>query len=55
MTHPEAARLIWQVLIAAADQRQILTYELISQKIDHKLPAVGLTTSLDLIAAHCVE
>lgn len=55
MTFEEAAPLVWQVLIAAADQRQILNYDLISEKLDRKLLGRGLGKPLDLIARYCVE
>ena len=53
MTFEEAARLVWQVLIAAADQRQVLNYEIISQKLDGKILARALGTPLELIADYC--
>lgn len=53
MTFEEAAPLVWQVLISAADQRQVLTYEIISQKLDGKILARALGAPLDLVADYC--
>lgn len=55
MTFEEAAPLVWQILIAAADQRQILNYDHIAGKLDRKLPARALGKPLDLIALYCAE
>ncbi len=53
MTRVERALQIWQVLIAAAQFRQILTYEIVSEKIYGKKGAGTLAQDLGVIMRYC--
>jgi hypothetical protein len=53
MTRVQRALQIWQVLIAAAHNRQILTYELVSELIYGKKGAGTLAYNLGVIMGYC--
>ncbi len=53
MTRPERALQIWQVLVGAAHNRQILTYEILARLIG--MGAGTLSQTLDIIMHYCQQ
>jgi hypothetical protein len=56
MTHVERAMQVWQVLISAAHNRQVLTYEIVADSIglgQHGKGAIALSTYLGTLMRYC--
>lgn len=56
MTHIERAIQVWQVLISAAHNRQVLTYEIVADLIglgQHGKGAIALSTYLGTLMRFC--
>jgi hypothetical protein len=53
--HPDRAVQMWQILTAAAMQRQTLTYEILAQKVYQRDAQGVLNQILGHIAFYCIE
>jgi alkylated DNA nucleotide flippase Atl1 len=53
MTRPERALQVWQVLVGAADNRQLLTYEILAKLIG--MGAGTMAQTLGIIMRYCDE
>lgn len=51
MNTSQRALQIWQILIGAANNRQVLTYGIVDKMVE--MPLIALSQPLDLISKYC--